>query len=262
MTLFARKLRLLASYPSAVRARPRQALRYLLLDRETTNLTYDIANEDELAAFLAASLGRSMLEIESYLDEARDDAELASRLARRLRAHGERNPEPRFGRRLGWYVVVRCLQPALVVETGVHDGLGSALILRALELNAREGRPGRLSGFDLDPKSGWLVEGVEGFELVVGDVRTTLSPSLAGREVGVFIHDSLHAYEHELFEYSVAFGRRADPFALISDNAHATSALADFCRDRELRYSLFVEQPRDHFYPGAGLGLGLSGWRE
>ena len=41
-----RKARLLAAYPGAIVRRPRAAFRYLLRDREFTNLTYDIENED------------------------------------------------------------------------------------------------------------------------------------------------------------------------------------------------------------------------
>jgi hypothetical protein len=52
--------------------------------------------------------------------------------------------------------------------------------------------------------------------------------------------------------------RHAAPNILLaSDNAHATTALADVCDQHGFRFALFRERPRDHFYPGAGLGLGL-----
>src|SRR6185295_2535073 len=43
------------------------------------------------------------------------------------------------------YLTVRLMQPGLVVETGVFDGVSSALILRALEDNCY----GRLISIDL-----------------------------------------------------------------------------------------------------------------
>jgi hypothetical protein len=254
--LVLRKLRLLTSYPNAVVARPWQALRYLLFDSETTNLTYEIENEDELAAVVAHGLGRSTAEIREYVREPAGDAQLVGDLRRALRKRADRNDEPRFGRRLGWYAVVRALKPGLVVETGVHDGLGSALLLRALDRN----ESGRLLGFDTDAASGWLVPEWlrQRYELVVGDTRETLGRTLAGQRVGVFVHDSLHTYEHERFELELALTHAGDELALVSDNAHATTALADVCREHGLAFELFVERPRGHFYPGAGLGLAVS----
>jgi len=251
----ARKLKLLSAYPGAVVRRPRAALRYLVRDREFTNLTYEIDNLDELAEFVARSIGRSQAEIDAYVHEPLQDGVLLEPLRKALRARPDRNDEPRFGRRLGWYAIVRALQPQLVVETGVHDGLGSALLLRALDLNGS----GRLVGFDVDIGSGWLVpESLRSrYELVLGDVRETLPRVLADAHVDFFIHDSLHTYEHERFELETALEHAAPDAVLASDNAHATSALADVCEQHSLRFALFRERPRDHFYPGAGLGLGL-----
>jgi hypothetical protein len=255
----ARKVRNVAVYRRAALARPRLALRYVLRDREVTNFTYDISNVDELAAFVARGLARDPGEIRRYLEEIRGDGGFHAELARRLRAHPDRNDVPRFGRRLGWYAIVRALKPSLVVETGVHDGLGSALLLRALERNSGEGREGVLLGLDIDAQSGWLVgdDLRRRFELVIGDSARTLPEVLSGRRVGVFIHDSAHTYEHEHLELSVALEHAAPTLALVSDNAHATSALADVCRVHGIPYELFLERPLGHFYPGAGIGLGV-----
>jgi predicted O-methyltransferase YrrM len=251
---FLRKLRLLSAYPRAVAKNPRAALRYLVRDREFTNLTYEIANEDELAAFVATALDRPLDEIAAFIAEPRSDARLLGPLRDALAVRSDRNDEPLFGRRLGWYAAVRALKPELVVETGVHDGLGSALLLRALELNGT----GRLIGFDVAPDSGWLIPADlrERYELVLGDVRKTLPATLEGLVVDMFIHDSLHTYEHEAFELRLALEHAADGIVLVSDNAHATSALRDVCDERGLAFSLFLERPRRHFYPGAGIGLG------
>lgn len=251
-----RKARLLSAYPGAAARHPRATLRYLLRDREFTNLTYEIDNEDELVEFLARCLDRPQEEIARFVAEPAADDELLRGLRMSLRQRSDRNDEPRFGRRLGWYALVRALQPQVVVETGVHDGLGSALLLRALDRNGS----GKLIGFDLGVESGWLVPSAlrSRYELILGDVRDTLPRRLAAGDVDLFIHDSLHTYEHERFELEAVLAASGDRVAaLVSDNAHATSALEDVCREHELRYALFLERPRDHFYPGAGLGLGL-----
>lgn len=248
-----RKARLLSSYPGSVARRPGAALRYLLRDKEFTNLTYEIDNEDELAEFVARFLDRPLSEIAAYVAEPAADRELLDELRRSLRSRPDRNDEPRFGRRLGWYALARALRPHIVVETGVHDGLGSALLLSALGKNAA----GELIAFDIAAESGWLVpSSLRGrYELVLGDVRETLPRRLDGVRVDLFVHDSLHTYEHERFELEIVLAGGGQP-VLVSDNAHATTALEDVCREHGLRYGLFRERPRRHFYPGAGLGLG------
>src|SRR5471030_1451013 len=105
--LLLRKARLLSAYPAAVARSPRAALRYLLRDREFTNLTYEIANTGELAAFLAGELGRPVEELARYVEEPRVDELLLRELRSLLRDRRDRNAEPRFGRRLGWYALVR-----------------------------------------------------------------------------------------------------------------------------------------------------------
>ena len=118
---------------------------------------------------------------------------------------------------------------------------------------------GVVLSFDVDPASGWLVdESLEPYvERHIGDARDTLPAALADRRVGVFVHDSLHTYEHERFELETALVHRDDVIVLISDNSHASTALPDVCSESGLRYSFFRERPLEHFYPGAGMGIGV-----
>jgi predicted O-methyltransferase YrrM len=255
----ARRVANLWHYRSPAARRPRAALRYLLRGRELTNFTYDIANEAELARLVADALELPSEEVEATLREVAQDEQFLAELRSRLRARADRADEPRFGRRLGWYCIVRATRPRVIVETGSHDGLGTALLARALQRNREEGAPGVLLSFDIDPASGWLVgEPLRAYvERHIGDARETLPAALAGREVGVFVHDSLHTYEHERFELETAVEHAAERLVLISDNAHVSPALLDVCRERGMRYVVFRERSLDHFYPGAGMGLGL-----
>lgn len=246
-------------YRRAAAQRPLQALRYFAGGRELTNFTYEISNTDELAAVVGSALALPAGQVEALIDEiARDETFLAT-LRDRLRTRGDRADDPRFGRRLGWYCVVRLAKPTVVVETGSHDGLGTALLARALQRNADAGSPGTLLSFDIDPSSGWLVDdSLRPFvQRHIGDARKTLPAALAGRKVGVFIHDSLHTYEHERFEFETALAHRDQSLILISDNAHDSTALRDVCAASGLRYFFFRERPLGHFYPGAGMGLGV-----
>jgi hypothetical protein len=254
------KRRVVARYGGIARS-PAPTLRYLMFDRELDNFTYPIANTAELSAFIADVLGTDTATVTTYIDELTTDSELASAIGSRLAGRSDRNPSMPFGRRLGWYAIARVRRPTLIVETGVHDGLGSTVLLRALQRNAEEGSPGDLLSIDTRPEAGWLIpEILRGHHrVVVGDSKVQLPAAIGDRSVDVFIHDSDHAYAHEAAEFEL-IGRRVSPGAvLISDNAHATSAFADYCARHGLGYRFWRERPRGHFYPGAGIGVAVAG---
>jgi hypothetical protein len=248
-------------YRRAALRKPTEALRYLVAGRELTNFTYEIENVGELVDVLVEALDEPRPRIEAWLAEVTGDGPFLAELGAGLRTRPDRQSRPLFGRRLGWYCSLRSAKPVLSVESGSHDGLGTALLLRALERNAAEGAEGTLLTVDIDPGSGWLVPGAERTRLErhIGDAREVLPAVLSGRRVGVFIHDSLHTYDHERFELELAADHADERFVLISDNAHASTALADVCRERGLRYHQFAERPVGHFYPGAAMGVGVSG---
>lgn len=256
---YVRRLRW-ASKAKAVRrvgAPLRGNLAFVLSDPEPDNFTYALQNETELAAWLAAVTNADAELAARLIDEARRDAVLATRLhdaaARRWLWT---KPAPPLGKRLAWYALARLLRPALIVETGVHDGLGSLVLLRALELNGEEGHAGSLLSFDVNPAAGWLVGSHPLWELRIQSTTDGLELLERRPPVGLFIHDSLHTYEHERFEFEVATARMSTTGVLLTDNAHGTRALADVCREAGLCYFDFHEVPADHFYPGGAMGAG------
>ena len=236
-----------------------ERLAYVLWDPELDNFTYEIVNEDELAAFVAEGTGASVDQARAYIAELQDDADLRAQLRGSMSRRWDRKSSPHYGRRLGWYAIARVVGPGLIVETGIHDGLGSALLLRALERNAADGRPGRLVSVDIDDAAGWLVDASqrERWEPLYESTFTALPKALEGQKVGMLIHDSDHTYECENFEFRQAVEHADTAVALVSDNSHATSALRDVCADLRIEYRYFGERPRAHFYPGAGIGFGF-----
>ncbi len=236
----------------------RHSIAYVLSDPEPDNFTYELANERDLAAWVAAVSGREPTEVERVLAEARGDRVLRDRLRRTA---GDRwwwsKPQPPFGKRLAWYALARLLRPTLIVETGVHDGLGSLLLLRALELAAHEGADGRLVSFDVNPAAGWLVGADPRWELRIESSRDGLATALTrSAPVGLFIHDSLHTYANERWELETVAPHLAPDGVLVSDNVHVTRALAECCDDFGLEYHEFVEHSAGHFYPGGAMGAG------
>jgi hypothetical protein len=250
------KLRIARRYPGTSVTR---RLRYVLFDPELSNFTYEISNHDELADFVANALVIERSQAAGYVQEAEQDGELRELLRERTRGRLDRRRTPLYGRRLGWYALVRALKPALIVETGIHDGLGSVLLLRALQRNRAQGAPGRLISVDVDPTAGWLVhESLRGDWTPVYESTFTALPELLTREqVGMLVHDSDHTYECELFEFQQAVCHPAECIALVSDNAHATSALRDVCSSLGVEYRFYAERPRNHFYAGGGIGLAV-----
>jgi predicted O-methyltransferase YrrM len=149
------------------------------------------------------------------------------------------------------YAAVRAFQPDIVVETGIANGVSSAYLLLALQMNGR----GTLYSVGLDePKYlpsgkslGWIVprELQASWKLQVGDSRAILPRLLA--EIGstdIFIHDSLHTYEHMLWEYRVAFPHLRPGGLLFSDDAMWNSAFPEF--------ALEIAAPRAMILRGVG----------
>ena len=231
-------------------------LGYLLADPEVDNFTYDLANDRELAAWLAETFGVPDEEAMGLIAEARNDRVLQSRIdAAAASRRWSMKARPLLGRRLGWYAIVRLLKPRRVIETGTHDGLGSLVILAALDRNGREHDiEGQLVSLDLDPRAGWMVGRHPRFTRIIGSTSETLAPALR-EQTDILLHDSDHSYEYERFELSLA--AEAMVPTLLSDNSHVTTALRDVCRERGGHYSFFQERPRDHFYPGGGIGVGV-----
>ena len=257
---FGRKIDTLHQYGVAPLAHPWLAAKYVCIDPEVDNFTYEIANLDELPRFLAASLDRDLSEMEAYTAEVASDLQLERLVRKQLKKRRwDRKQRPHFGRRVGWYVVARALAPRVIVETGIHDGLGSVLLLRALARNADEGRDGRLISFDPLPQAGWLVTEPlsKRWTPVFQATTDSLEAELEGLGVGMIVHDSEHTYECEHFELTTALAHSAPTIALVSDNAHGTTALRDVASSIGVDYHFFRERPRGHFYPGGGIGLAI-----
>lgn len=188
----------------------------------------------------------------AWTQELDKDEDLIGELTRRLSTNPFRsiNPaEPRWGRRSGWYALIRAIEPELVVEAGTHLGLGSCVIAAALLRNGH----GRLVTIDVDADAGYLI--TEPWASVIDRrIGSSVDELASLREVGMFLHDSLHTYEYETSELA-AIGPNLRPGAIVlSDNAHDSSALSDWAERTGRSYLFFREQPRKHWWPGDGIG--------
>src|ERR1051325_2590265 len=122
-------------------------IRWAFTSKEHYNHTYHLTdlNKAYLASYGAVIANHPLQEIEGYFRELETDEKWRSSLIERALAGPDRHNsdvEPRYGRRLGWYALIRATKPRVVVETGVDRGLGTAVIAAALMRNAKEGFPG------------------------------------------------------------------------------------------------------------------------
>ena len=169
------------------------------------------------------------------------------------------------GRRIhldGWfellYVLIRAGKPARVLETGIFDGHSSAAILQALEDNGM----GELISIDLPAygaipfstsrmketalpsgeKPGWVIpDGLRSrHRLILGDAKEYLPRVLEEvKSIDVFLHDSLHTFEHQLFEYSTAWPHLSRGGLFLSDDVFWNTAYHRFCRSRRVPYMVY-----------------------
>jgi predicted O-methyltransferase YrrM len=236
--------------------------RWVLTSREYTNFTYDLEwlNECYLAAFVAHVTGHSVQEIESYFEELQSDEQLRTHICRTIASHpsGRFADPPKYGKRLAWYAFARALKPSLVVETGVDKGLGACVLASALLRNAEEGSPGRYLGTDINPRAGYLLSGrySEAGTIAYGDSIETLKQ--LDDPIDMFINDSDHSADYERREYETVQATLAPSAVVVADNAHANAELFRFAQRTARTFLFFREQPKEHWYPGGGIGVAFT----
>jgi predicted O-methyltransferase YrrM len=150
------------------------------------------------------------------------------------------------------YVLVRAARPSVVVDTGVLYGASSAHVLAALSRNGG----GELHSIDIgrdsrEPPHDYFVpeELRPQWELIIGDSRREL-PRLLDRcgTIAMFYHDSLHTFEHMVWEFETAFPHLPPGGVLASDDVlnppdlvgiFRPNAFAEFCDRRRVPYATF-----------------------
>ncbi len=228
------------------------SLRWLVTSREHTNFTYDLEplNRTHLSWWVSQVAGTPVDRVRAYMSELDNDRELAQHVAETTASSARRglmDQQVHFGRRQGWYALVRCLRPDHIVETGTDKGLGTCVLARAAMRNGT----GRVTTIDTEASSGSLIGGVfaEVIDRVIGDSVVVL-PTL--RSVDLLLHDSLHTFEHETLEIEATPLNKSA--LVLSDNAHSTDALAQWAERTARDFLYFQERPIHHWYPGGGIG--------
>lgn len=164
----------------------------------------------------------------------------------------------------GLFALVREFRPQRLVETGVCNGVSTAVLLAALERNGA----GHLYSIDLPEHTattyppgsfwegklgavvprgqppGWLVPGrLRGrWTLRLGRSQEMLPALLEEMDaIDFFFHDSEHSYECMSFEYDLAWRYLQPGGVLVSDDTTWNTAFADFSRVVE-RQPIFLDR--------------------
>lgn len=214
-----------------------------------------LINEFNYLIFLSKLLQNTKYEIINYLYEFYEDETFRTEFSQKLdefdRVNNLYKGDVRF-HSLTLYVLVRAFKPNIMVETGVAFGKSSSLILCAMEHNQK----GKLVSIDLPNEPGkilpdgakthtgnydvgWLVPDYlrKRWTLCFGDSKELLPKILTNiGEVGIFLHDSLHTYEHVKFELNTILPKLGKRSLILCDNIDlgAGEAFNDFLSENNL----------------------------
>src|SRR4051812_44892469 len=238
----------------------RQWSKWLITSRADSNFTYSITERCKLslAASLASILDAPYTEIASYFAEIEADDQLRSHFNNLWSAHPEKyrtDNNQEVGRRIVWYAIARLKKPKVIVETGVDQGMGSVVLCSALMRNQMLGYPGRYFGTDINPNAGfYLREAYARYgKILYGDSIQSLRE--LDEQVDLFINDSDHSAEYEAAEYDTIKSKLTSDTIILGDNSHVTSKLAEFSIRENRKFVFLSEEPKSHWYRGAGVGI-------
>lgn len=227
---------------------------------EHSNFYYKLKrrNREDLLSLLSILLGIEKQILWNYILELDTDETLHKHIATYLQQNSSTmDSKVAFGRREGWYVITRALKPRVIVETGVHHGVGSCLLASALIRNREEGFVGRYIGTEINRNAGHLFKDIFSSvgEIIYDDSITTLKK--IETPIDLFINDSDHSKTYEAREYDTIRDKMSQSGVILGDNAHVTDSLRKFSEANGRHFVFFSEQPEDHWYPGGGIGISL-----
>jgi predicted O-methyltransferase YrrM len=216
------------------------------------SIVRELTRSDE--TFIGRITGAGVQEIRGYLNELVSTPEFVALLknaAEEFRHLAIESADLFAKKVLLQYAAARALAPECIIETGIANGVSSAYLLLAIRKNGN----GRLHSIGLNDPSflppgkepGWLVPSwLRGpWQVEIGDSRQILPSSLSRfRTIDMFIHDSLHTYEHMLWEFETAYPHIRPGGLLVSDDALWNNAFHDFARR--------VNQPDTRIIRGVG----------
>ena len=237
-----------------------EIIRWMFNSNENTNYTYELyeQNLNELYKLLEHIFDVDLIKIKGYSEELLKNDPLKEYLKSKIELSTFKNfadTEIKFSRRIGWYIIARIIKPQTIIETGVDKGMGSVILSEALIKNEQEGFKGQYFGTDINPEAGYLFDDVyrKKGKIIYGDSIESLKK--INEPIDLFINDSDHSAKYEADEYKTIINKLSKNSVILGDNSHSTDELLKFSIEHGRNFILFRERPKDHWYPGAGIGI-------
>ena len=158
------------------------------------------------------------------------------------------------------YSMVRLLQPATVIETGVANGHSSYFLLNAI----LENRHGTLHSIDIASDVGSLLSPAErsNWQLHRMPANSNFAENFSNLlktlpAIDLFVQDSDHWYGWVRYELETVFERLAEGAMIVADDVDSSFAFLDFCSNQNLKPAFLVTSFRVHgFARNTGVGNG------
>jgi predicted O-methyltransferase YrrM len=194
--------------------------------------------EHAFIEFLTRQYGCSLQAIDAAYNDLKNNSSIWNDLVRKLSLYPNGYGLQMTKESKALYLLVRLIKPYRVIETGVSAGVSSAHILAAL----RDNDKGELHSIDLPPDNlppgkecGWAVpESLRSrWHLHIGDAKDLLEPLLDSlQEIDCFIHDSLHTYDHMIWEFRSAWKYLRPQGLLLAHDVGRNKAFSDFMKEK------------------------------
>ena len=206
---------------------------------------YRRVSEKEFVEFLAKKYSCTKQEVEAAYKDYESNEAIWKEVKNRLKVYPSSYGLQMTKECPALYLITRLIKPLCIIETGVSSGASSAHILSALHDN----KNGRLYSIDLPPeniplgeKSGWIVPAYlrDRWDLLIGDSKNILKPLLKKvGEIDCFLHDSLHTYEHMMWEFRTAWTYLNTGGLFLSHDVGANNAFMEFMKEKNVTWSAF-----------------------
>ena len=128
------------------------------------------------------------------------------------------------------YALVRTFRPRIAVETGANVGMASSFILKGM--HDAGVTDGKLYGVEYDTTmqiGSMIPEELRGpFVPSPGNVRGFMREQLGPGEIDFFLHDSMHRYKHQYWEFKHFWKRLRPGGLLVSHDVNMNASFVDF----------------------------------
>jgi len=227
-------------------------------DTEDSNFYYDLEtlNIEHMIHAISIITNIETKIIAEYIEEIRTDDWLKKLILKNLKSSDyPKDTKVEFSRRIGWYAIARATQPKVIVETGVHNGVGACVLTRALMKNSEQGISGEYFGTDIDESAGQLLTSPlsDYGKILYGDSIKSLEK--LNYTIDLFINDSDHSASYEYQEYETVNKMLNSNGIILGDNCHVTDRLSKFSLKTNRKFIFIPEKPKNHWYPGGGIGV-------